>query len=58
MNVGPDHLSRIESGEEPSILEDSLPDVQLFLVTVVGKKIEAIFHLLSTGYAPEGFTTA
>ena len=26
LNVGPDHLSRLESGEEPTNLEDSLPD--------------------------------
>ena len=55
--MGPDHLSRIESGEEPTILEDNFPDAQLFAVTVVDKKFEALIHLLSTGYAPEGFTT-
>ena len=27
------------------------------MVTVVDKNFEAIIHLLSTGYAPEGFTT-
>ena len=26
LNVGPDHLSRLESGEEPVSLEDCLPD--------------------------------
>ena len=26
LNVGPDHLSRIESGEEPTSLEDNLSD--------------------------------
>ena len=58
LNVGPDHLSRIESGEEPTSVEDNLPDAQLFAITMVDKKLEAIIHLLSTGYAPEGFTTA
>jgi hypothetical protein len=32
LNVGPDHLSRITNGEEPTNLEDNLPDVQLFSV--------------------------
>ena len=26
LNVGPDHLSRLESGEEPTDLEDNLPN--------------------------------
>ena len=26
LNAGPDHLSQINSGEEPSYLEDNLPD--------------------------------
>jgi hypothetical protein len=26
MNKGPHHLSRLEHGEEPNILEDTLPD--------------------------------
>ena len=30
VNAGPDHLSWIESGEEPTSLEEGLPDVQLF----------------------------
>ena len=56
--MGPNHLLRIESGEEQTILEDNFPDVQLFAVTVVDKKFKAIIHLLSTSYVPEGFTTA
>jgi hypothetical protein len=28
MNKGPDHLSRLEHGEEPTSLEDTLPDAQ------------------------------
>ena len=27
LNVGPNHLSRIESGEDPTNLEDNFPDV-------------------------------
>ena len=55
--MGPDHFSRIESDEEPTNLEDNLPDALLFAVTLVDKTFQAIIHLLSTGYAPEGFTT-
>jgi hypothetical protein len=29
INKGPDHLSRLEHGEEPTSLEDTLPDAQL-----------------------------
>ena len=57
MDVGPYHLYRIKSGEEPTSLEDNLLNAQLFAVTVVHKNFEAITHLLSIGYAPEGFTT-
>ena len=32
LNVRLDHLSRIESGEEPTSLEDNFPDEQLFTV--------------------------
>ena len=58
LNEGPDHVSRIESGEEQTSLEDNLPDAQLCAVTVIDKNFEAIIHLLSTGYVPEGFTIA
>ena len=32
LNIGPNHLSRIEIGEEPMSLEDNLLDVQLFSI--------------------------
>ena len=34
LNVGLDHLSRIEIGEEPTNIDDGLPDVQLFRVDI------------------------
>ena len=34
LNLGTNHLSRIESGEDPSNLDDNLPDVQLFAITM------------------------
>jgi hypothetical protein len=30
LNVGPDHLSRITNGEEPTNLEEKFPDAHLF----------------------------
>ena len=35
LNTGPDHLSKLESGEEPITLEDCLPDAQLFSIQIV-----------------------
>jgi hypothetical protein len=32
MNKGPDHLSRLEHGEEPTSMEDTLPDAQLLAI--------------------------
>ena len=32
LNLGPDHLSRLESGEEPTSLDESLPNAQLFAI--------------------------
>ena len=61
LNVGPDHLSRIESDEEPTSLEDNLTNTQLFAVTMINdqnKEFNTIIHLLSIGYAPKGFTNA
>ena len=60
LNVGPDHLSRIESGEERTSLEDNLPDVQLFVIHMIddhNSNFNAIIHLLNTGYAPKGLST-
>jgi hypothetical protein len=36
MNKGPDHLSRLEHGEEPINLEDTLPDAQLLTIRTRG----------------------
>jgi hypothetical protein len=32
LNAGPDHLSRLETGEEPVSLEECLPDAKLFSI--------------------------
>ena len=50
LNVGPDHLSRIKSGEEPTSLEDNLPDAQLFAIHMMddqNHEFNAIIRFLS-----------
>ena len=56
LNAGPDHLSRIDSGEEPSNLEDNLPDAQLFSIQITDDYYADITQFLTTGVAPEDFT--
>ena len=52
LNVGLDHLSRLETGEEPTNLEDSLPDAQLFSIHIADDYFEDIVEFLSIGNAP------
>jgi hypothetical protein len=56
MNKGPDHLSRLEHGEEPTSLEDTLPDAQLLAIRRVDDHFDEIFHFLSTRMAPHEYT--
>jgi hypothetical protein len=56
MNKGPDHLSRLEHGEEPTNLEDTLPDPQLFSIIKVDDHFIEIVQFLSTGMAPCEYT--
>jgi hypothetical protein len=37
LNAGPDHLSRVTNGEEPTNLEDNFPDAQLFSIHVANE---------------------
>ena len=57
LNVGHDHLSRVTNGEEPTNLEDNFPDAQLFSVQVVDEYSTDIIEYLSTGVAPQEFST-
>ena len=54
MNVGPDHLSRIDTGEEPTRVDDDLPDAHLFWIELVPTELEEITQFLEDGHAPEG----
>ena len=57
LNVGPDHLSRIDIGEEPIGVEDNLPNAHLFRIEVVPIDLEEIAQILEDGQAPEGMST-
>ena len=56
MNKGPDHLSRLEHGEEPNSLEDTLPDAQLLAITNIDDHFSDIVQFLSIGMAPSAYT--
>ena len=56
LNTGPDHLSRLESGEEPTNLEDSLPDAQLFSIHFADDYFVDIIEFLTTGTAPTEYS--
>lgn len=56
LNAGLDHLSCIETGEEPTSLEEGLPDAQLFAVCIVDGHIEDIIHFLTTGTASKEYS--
>jgi hypothetical protein len=58
LNVGPDHLSRVPNGEEPTILEDNFPNTHLFLVQIVDEYFADNIQYLSTGTAPHEYNTA
>jgi hypothetical protein len=51
-NKGRDHLSRLEHGEEPTSLDDTLPDAHLLAIRKVDDQFSKIVQFLSTGMAP------
>jgi len=57
LNVRPDHLSQIETNKELNNLEEGLPDAQFFTVHIVDNHFADIIHFLTTGIAPEGYTS-
>ena len=57
LNVGPDHLSRIDTGEEQTVVKDDLPDAHLFWIEVVPAELEQVAQLLENGQAPDGMST-
>ena len=49
----PDHLSQIETGEEPTNIKDELPDANLFRVDMEDVHYAPIIQFLATGVPPE-----
>ena len=41
-NVRPNHLSRVESGEDPTGIDDDLPDAHLFRVEAIPTELVEI----------------
>jgi hypothetical protein len=56
MNKGPDHLSRLEHGEEPTSLEDALSDAQLLAIQNIDDHFAKIVQFLSTGMELSEYT--
>ena len=56
LNIGLDHLSCIETGKEPTNLEEGLPDAQLFAVRIVERHFEDIIYFLTTRTAPKEYS--
>lgn len=49
LNIGLNHLSRIETGEEPTNLEEGLPDAQFFVVCIADGHYKDIIHFPTIG---------
>jgi hypothetical protein len=56
MNKGPNHLSRLEHGEEPTSLEDALSYAQLLAIKNIDDHFIEIVQFLSTGMEPSEYT--
>ena len=57
LNARLDHLLWIETGKDPTNLEEGLSDVQLFTVHVADNHFADIIHFFTTGMAPKGYTS-
>ena len=57
LNAGPDHISDIENGEEPTNIDDGLPDSQLFRVDITDDHYAPIIQFLAIGIALEDMLT-
>jgi hypothetical protein len=56
MNKGLDHLSRLEHGEEPTSLDDTLLDAQLLAIRKFDDHFTNIVQYMSTRMAPREYT--
>ena len=55
LNAGLDHLSKLETCEEPTSLEDNMSDAQLFVIQISDDYFKEIMEILTTGKAPTGY---
>ena len=58
LNAGFDHLSGIETGEDPTNIEEGFPDAQLFRVDMVDDYYAQIIHFLATGISQGDFSSS
>ena len=58
LNADPDHLSRIETGEEPTNIDDRLPNADVFHVDITNDHYAPIIQFLATGVALEDMSTS
>ena len=58
LNAGPDHLSQIETSEEPTNIDDGFLDARLFRIDMVDGYYDQIIQFLETGTAPEDLNTS
>ena len=49
-------MSRIETGEKPTNLDEGLPDAQLFTIKVVDAHFADIIEFLTTSMAPAAYS--
>ena len=49
-------MSHIDTREEPTNLEEGLPDMQLFSMRIMDGHFEDIIHFLTTGTTQEGYS--
>ena len=57
LNADPDHLSRIDTREELTRVEDDLLDANIFWIEAVPAELEEIAQFLENGQEPEGMST-
>jgi len=58
VNVGPDHLLRLDTGENEGVMDDRLPHADLFRIEAISDHLEDIATLLTTSHLPEGYMAA
>jgi len=54
LNVGLDHLSQIETGEEPNNLEEGFPDAPHFVVCIADNILQILSTFLLRGWHQKG----